>query len=192
MGILFSNPLESPELVNTIVLASTSFGPFGDFIGKFELLDSDGRPYKFDVKDSPGTQGAVITYRGSRPSKGKFKFSFWTAKQITDFDTNILPLFQIDGTKKAPKPIDVLQVLLASIDVFSVTTETLHGYEHEGQGLWSFSIDWLEYAPPKKKNVTTTPNSTVTGTAKKPPSADTFPDAQDRELASLLAKAAQP
>jgi len=193
MGQLFANPLESPELVNTITVANISFGPFGDYTGKFELEDSDGRPFKWDTKDAPGTQGATITYRGSRPSKGKFKFYFWTAQQIIDFDRNVLPLFQIDATKKTPKPVDVLQLMLASIDVFAVTTETLGEgsvYVHEGAGLYSYTIAWLEYAPAKKKNATTTPSGTVT--AKPPTPSQTFPDAQDRELASLLAKAAQP
>jgi hypothetical protein len=101
-----------------------------------------------------------------------------------------LPLFQIDATKKAPKPVDVLQLLLASVDVFAVTTENIGVPMHEGAGLWSRTIDFLEYAPAKKKNATTTPTGTVTGTAKKP-AADTFQDAQDKEIASLLAKAAQ-
>ena len=170
------------------------------------MLDNDGRQFKYDTKDAPGTQGAVITYRGSRPSKGKFKFSFWTANQIAAFDANILPLFQIDGTKKTPLPVDVLQVLLASVDIFAVTTEVLKGYEHEGQGLWSFTIDWLEYAPPKKKNVTSTPTNTITTAAQKignnisnfffgngeKPESQTFPDAQDREIEKLRAKAGQP
>jgi hypothetical protein len=196
MGSLFANPLRSPELINTIVIASVSFGPFGDVRGKFELLDPEGRPYKWDLKDAPGTQGATITFRGSRPSKFKLKFTFGVgepsdqAAAMDLFDTTIAPLFFLDATKKQPKPLDVLQLLLAAVDIFALVPENIGGYEHEGGGLYSYSIPCLEYAPAKKKNATSTPTSTVT-TAKKTSSA-TFQDQQDREISSLLAKAAQP
>lgn len=196
MGTLFANPIRSPELINTIVIASVSFGPFGDVKGKFELLDPEGRPYKWDLKDAPGTQGATITFRGSRPSKFKLKFTFGVgepadqAAAMDQFDTTIAPLFFLDATKKQPKPLDVLQLLLAAVDIFALVPENLGGYEHEGAGLYSYTIPCLEYAPAKKKNATSTPTSTVT-TSKKASSA-TFQDQQDREIAGLLAKANQP
>jgi len=196
MGSLFVNPLRSPEQVNTIVIAGLSFGPFGDIKGKFELLDPEGRPYKWDLKDAPGTQGATITFRGSRPSKFKLKFTFGVgepadqASAMDQFDSSIVPLLFIDATKKSPKPLDVLQVLLAATDIFAIVPENIGGYDHEGGGLYSYTVPCLEYAPAKKKNATSTPTGTTT-TAKKQQS-PTFQDQQDREIDSLLAKAAQP
>jgi len=191
MGRLFANPLDSPELMNTIVVASKSFGPFADFKGKFELQDPEGRPFKWDVKDAPGTQGATITYRGSRPSKMKLAFYFWEASQITAFDENILPLFQLDATKTKVLPVDVLQALLASVDIFSVVAEKIGTYEHEGAGLWSLKIEVLEYKPASKKNATQTPNSTLT--KGKPGSTQdnrsTFEKNLDAENAALLEEA---
>ncbi len=196
MGTLFVNPLRAPELVNTIVVAGVSCGPFGDIRAKFELIDPKGRPFKWDIKDAPGTQGATITHRGSRPSQFTFKFTFGVgepvdqAKAIDDFDSKMAQLFQIDVTKKEPKPLDVLQIQLASVDIFAVVAENIVGYEFDGAGLYVFTIHCLEYAPAKKKNATSTPTGTTT-TPKKAQS-QTFQDQQDREIASLLAKASQP
>lgn len=196
MGSLFSNPLRDPVSVNTIVITNISCGPFGDVKCKFELLDPEGRPYKWDLKDAPGTQGATITFRGSRPSKFTLKFTFGIgessnqADAIDKFESSIVPLFFIDVTKKTPKPLDVLQVLLAAVDIFALVPENIGGYEHEGGGLYSYSIPCLEYAPAKKKNATSTPTGTTT-TAKKSQS-PTFQDQQDREIEALLLKAAQP
>ena len=188
MGVLFANPLRSPELLNTITVTSLTLGPFGDIKGKFELQDPEGRPFKWDLKDAPGTQGATITYRGSRPSKFKCYFAFWEDVQIDAFDQQMLPLFQIDSLKKTPVPVAVLQVLLASLDIFSLVPEKIGTYNDEGKGLISITIDCLEYAPAKKKNVTTTPTTTTTNKSKA--ASPTFQDAQDKEIASLLAKAA--
>jgi hypothetical protein len=199
MGVLFANPLRFPELVNTIVVAGISAGPFGDVKCKFELTDPEGRPYKWDVKDAPGTQGATITFRGSRPSKFKLKFTFGVGEPADQadamdlFDSTLAPLFFLDSTKKTPKPLDVLQVLLAATDIFALVAENIGGYEHEGGGLYSYSVPCLEYAPAKKKNATHTPNSTVTSaSASRKASAPTFQDQQDKEIASLQAQAFQP
>lgn len=190
MGRLFANPLDSPELMNTIVLAAKSFGPFGDFRGKFELQDCDGRPFKWDIKDAPGTQGATITYRGSRPSKFRLAFYFWEAQQITDFDANIMPLLTIDATKTTPRPVDVLQLQLAALDIFSIVPGKVGEYHHEGKGLISIKIECGEYNPSKKKNVTTTPNSTITsGKPGKPRQLSTFEQNLDAENAKLLEQA---
>lgn len=196
MGTLFGNPIRSPELVNTIVIASTSIGPFGDVKAVFELLDPEGRPFKWDLKDAPGTQGATITFRGSRPSKFKLKFTFGVgepadqANAMDLFDSSVAPMFFLDATKKEPKPLNVLQLLLAAVDIFALVPENIGGYAPEGGGLYSFTVPCLEYSPAKKKNATSTPTSTVT-TATKAQS-PTFQDQQDREIGALLAKAAQP
>lgn len=198
MGQLFTNPMRDPTAVNTIVVASVSIGPFGDIKAIFELLDPEGRPFKWDLKDAPGTQGATITFRGSRPSKFKLKFTFGVgepadqAAAMDQFDSNVAPMFFIDATKKEPKPLNVLQLLLAAVDIFALVPENVGGYEHEGGGLYSFSVPCLEYAPAKKKNATSTPNSTVTTTTANRAQSNTFQDQQDREISSLLAKAAQP
>lgn len=196
MGSLFVNPLRDPTSINTVVVAGLSAGPFGDVRCMFELIDPKGRPFKWDVKDAPGTQGATITHRGARPSQFTFKFTFGVgepsdqADAMDRFDSTMAPLFQIDVTKKEPKPLDVLQVQLASVDIFAVVAESIIGYEFQGNGLYTYTVHCLEYSPAKKKNATSTPNTTTT-TAKKAQSA-TFQDQQDKEIESLLAKAAQP
>lgn len=171
MPNIFANPIDSrlpgglpgsPDAYNTIVVASTSFGPFGDVKGKFELQNSDGRKYKWDIKDAPGTQGATISYRGWRPSGFTAAFYFWEREQIDGFFDRILPLFWINADKTAPIPVTVLQVQLAALDVHAVVAEDISPLVYEGSGgLWSTKIKILEYRPASKKNATTTPTSTI-------------------------------
>ncbi len=203
MGVLYSNPLDSPTDFNTIVVAAISFGPYGVMQGKFEFLEHEGRIFKWDVKDAPGVQGATITHRGSRPATFKGKFSFWTSKQIDDFYLNIIPLFLLDPSKRTVKPVDVMHPALSALDIYAVVAQNIGVLEHDGGGLYSVTISMLEYAPAKKKNATSTPNTTLVTAAKNignnvsqfffgNSQADTFPDAQDKEQAALLAKANEP
>lgn len=192
MGALLANPLLLPEFFDTLVAAGISLGPApgSDVTGLFRLQDCDGRPFKWDQKDSPGTQGATITYRGWRPSKMKFRFELWTPDDIDNFFALYLPSFQIDATKAAPKPVDVLHPVLSSLEIYSVVAETIGPLKHEGKGLYSLTIEMLEYRQAKKKNVTTTPNTT-SGTKPRQgvTTLETFDDKQDAEIAALMNKA---
>ncbi len=205
---LFANPLGTivvsggqsilvPNLLaNTIILGSKSFGPFSDIRGVFEASGFD-RPYKWDIKDAPGTQGASITYRGGKPAEGKFKFIFGVgesidqARSIDQFDRDIMPLFFIDATKTQVLPITVSNTLLQALGIFAVTTTKIGQYVHAGAGLWTIEMEMLEYKPAAKKNVTTTPTSTVTGSKKgnAPAQISTFEEHVLDRRAALLEEA---
>jgi hypothetical protein len=156
------------------------------------LTDGASRPYKWDLKDGAGIQGATITYRGLRPSEGiKFVFKFWTRDQIVEFYRDFLPLLTYDATKKAPKPISVLHPILAANDIFDLVTKEVGELTHEGQQLWSVAVEFIEYRPANKKNVTTTPKDSDTNkdeTGDKP----TVQDAQDIEIESLTNESLRP
>lgn len=186
-GVLFANPLTSPEQYDFLNVAGViSPGVF--------VLDGGGRPYKWDVKDAAGTQGATETYRGLRPSESiKGKFLFWQASQIDEFYNNFVGLLHYDATKKDPKPVDVLHPALAANGITSLITIDVGPLTHEdGKQLWSVTVEFKEYRPAKKKNVTKTPVNTVPFG---PPSnlagggKPTAQDEQDREIERLLARA---
>lgn len=185
-GILFANPLVSPEQFDFLNVAGT----ISPGVCK---LEGSSRPYKWDVKDAPGSQGATETYRGWRPSEGiKFKFLMWTAAQIDEFFGTFVPLLQYDATKSNPKPINVLHPVLAANGITNIVTKEIGPLVDSGSQLWSVTVEFIEYRPAPKKNATSTPTGTNSnskpGTGNKP----TAQDEQDKEIQRLLDKARQP
>lgn len=186
-GVLFANPFDSPEQYDFINVAGV-ISP-----GLFKL-QGGGRPYKWDTKDSAGTQGATQTYRGLRPSGNiKGKFCFWTKTQIDEFYNSFVGLLHYDATKANPKPIDVLHPVLAANGITSLITEEVGPLTHEdGKQMWTVEVEFSEYRPAAKKNATSTPTSTKTQGNNSKGSKPTVEDAQDIEIKKLLEKAKSP
>jgi len=183
--VLFANPLTSPEQFDFLNVAGV-LSP-----GIFKLEGGE-RPYKWDVKDAAGTQGATETYRGLRPSEDiKGKFLLWTVEQIDEFFNTFVPLLHYDATKKAPQPINVLHPVLAANGITNLVTKNVGPLVHEdGKQLWSVTVEFIEYRPAQKKNATTTPKSSKTTTnAQGKPSVQ---DVQDKEIEKLLKQATTP
>jgi len=190
-GVLFANPFDSPEQYDFLNVAGV-ISP-----GLFKA-DGGSRPYKWDTKDSAGTQGATQTYRGLRPSDDlKGKFCFWTRAQVQEFYDSFVALLHYDATKANPKPIDVLYPSWAANGITSLITEKVGPLKHEdGKQLWTVDVEFSEYRPAAKKNATSTPTGTqttsgnkgATGTGNKP----TAQDAQDIEIEKLTNKAKTP
>jgi hypothetical protein len=171
-GVLFANPLVSPEQFDFLNVAGT----ISPGVCK---LEGSSRPYKWDIKDAPGSQGASETYRGWRPSEGiKFKFRFWTAAQIDEFFGTFLPLLQYDATKSSPKPVNVLHPVLAANGITNLVTKEIGPLIDEGNQLWSVAVEFIEFRPAPKKNATSTPNGTNINTK---PDTGSKPTAQEQQ-----------
>lgn len=176
-----SNPLVNPDDFNRVIIASSIISP-----GLASLSGGAERPYNWDVRYALGLQGAVIMYWGWKLSESiKFTFKFWTAEQINEFFTVFLPALKYDVTKKNPKPVSIYHPVLAANDIVSVVTKSIGPLVDAGSQLWTVTVEFLEYRLPKRQNVAKTPDTIET---RKP----TALDAQDREIAKLLAMAAQP
>jgi hypothetical protein len=183
---LIANPLRNPTAFDFIVVAGVK-SP-----GIFELNGGE-RPYKWDVKDTAGAQGATITYRGWNLSTGiKGKFKFWTADQIDEFVDNFLPLLKYDATKKNPSPIQISYPALLLNDIRNVVTDSIGPLVDLGAQLWSVEVTWIEYAPAAKKNATTTPTSTTGSSPSKASQKPTALDEQDKQIQQLLIEAQKP
>lgn len=154
------------------------------------------RGHEFDVKKGKGTIGATVTFVGRPPAKGTITFQLWTPAHFTQWDA-FRPLLKYDPTKKAVQAIDVYHPSLADIEMTSFVVEGIGAIEHAGNQLYTCTIDLLEYFPPPKASAVSTPSgslanqspggSTASGTP-----ADPVADAQQKEIAALLAKASQP
>jgi hypothetical protein len=145
------------------------------------------------VKKGKGTYGATVTFVGRPPAKGSVKFYLWTPLHFTQW-ASFRPLLKYDPTKKKVQAVDVYYPSLADIDIRSVVVESIGNIVKEAPGLYSITVELLEYFPAPKKSAVSTPTqsqATQDGTTvgKQPPAAQ---DAQQAEIAELMKQAAAP
>lgn len=184
MPTLSANPIENPEVYNVIVVA-------GVISPGAMILSGGGRPYKWDIKDTAGAQGSTITYRGWKLGDDiECKFQFWQDQQIADFYSGFVPLLQYDATKQNPKPVQVYHPVLSVNDIYSVVVTEIGPLTNEGKGLWTVTVKMTEYRPPKKQNVTTTPDAAAT--TDDPETDPPVQDLQDQEIEDLAEEFADP
>ncbi len=180
------NPIDNPQAWDVIQIGSQT-SPGICKIGAFKAK------HEWDVKKGKGTLGATITFVGRPPASGSITFKLWTKAHFVQWDT-FSDLFKYDPTKKAVQAIDICHPSLAAIQLNSVVCEGIGAINHEGNGLYTITVDLLEYFPPPKASATGTPSgsSASGGTGGLATSVDPVADAQQKEIAALLAKAGQP
>lgn len=152
------------------------------------------RETEWEVKKGKGTKGGTATLTQLPPAKGAIKFLLWEPEHFEAWDSTFRKRFKYDPTKKTANAVDIFHPTLAKQDIHSVVTENIGPETPEGQGLWSITVELLEYLPAPKKTVTTSPDgssnknkSSATGT-----SDDPIADAQQAEIKKLLGEAQQP
>lgn len=151
------------------------------------------RETEWEVKKGKGTKGGTATLTQLPPAKGSIKFLLWTQAHFDAWDTSFRSQFKYDPTKKTKNAIDIFHPSLAKIDIHSVVTESITPETYEGKGLWSITVDLLEYLPPPKKTITSSPTGSGStgkgGAGASGKSDDPIADAQQAEIKKLLAEA---
>lgn len=189
-GILPVTPLEDPSNYNKITLAGIDSGSLVKPAMVVEVTGAE-REFNWDVKDSAGSQGQTITYRGWKLAKPKIKFKCWTSEQIRAVQNTLVPVLFYDAEKAAPKPCDVYHPKMFANLIFWIVATKVGDWTDEGSQLWTLTIECNEYRQAKAKNATSTPkdaNSNQNGKATKP----TVQDEQDREIESLRREFSRP
>lgn len=151
------------------------------------------RKHEFDVKKGKGTFGSTVTYVGRPPGTVSVEFELWIPSHFAQWDA-FRPLLKYDPTKKSVQAVDVYYPAWDDVDFRSVVTESIGSIIHKGKGLYSITIEWLEYFPAGPKSAVSTPTSSVSTqagtTPGKPP--DAIGDAQQQEIANLFHQIAVP
>jgi hypothetical protein len=155
MGVLTVSPLENPTTYNEIVIAGITFSQADGIV---EVTGAE-RKFSWDNKQSAGSQGSTITYRGWALAEPKLKFKFWQASQINNFYSRIVPALAYDATKTDPKPFDVYHPKTFANDIFWLVTKNIGDLVDDGAQLWTVTVETLEYRQAKAKNATSTPNT---------------------------------
>lgn len=180
------NPIGAPDVWDDMVVG-TMVCPGICKIGDLK------RKNTWDVKKGKGTLGATITFVGREPVSFPVVFYLWTEAHFTAWDA-FIKQFEFDPTKKKVTAIGVFHPALASININSVVIESIGAVKNEGKGLYSITVEFLEYFPPPKKAASGTPSGTKnsgSSGANKPPGTTAAPivDAQQAEIERLLEKA---
>jgi hypothetical protein len=183
------DPINNPQAWDTIQIGQQT-SPGVAQVGEWK------RAHEWDVKKGKGTLGGTVTFVGRPPAKGPIKFLLWTPTHFQAWDT-FRPLLKFDPTKQAVQAVDIFHPVLADIDVTSVVTESIGNIVYEGQGLYSITVEFLEYFPPPRTSAVGTPTGSQSNVGTKPITnpgapADPIGDAQQQQIAQLLNQAAQP
>lgn len=153
------------------------------------------RSTEWDIKVGKGTKGATVTLSQLPPAEGSIKFQMWTAEHFRFWDEEFRPLFLYDPTKKTVNAVDIYHPFLAELGIKSVVCKSIGVIVHEGKGLYSVTVELLEYLPPPKKSATSTPSGSTADknkAGKTGGSDDPIADAQQAEIAKLLVQARAP
>lgn len=157
MALAGNDPLSNPGAWNVLVVAGvTSPG--------YCVVKEHSRKNEWDIKKGKGAKGATITFVQRPPAQ--FSVEFYAgyvdasgaggADHFAAWDVFQL-LLRFDPTKKTPNAIDVYHPALADLEITSVVTEDIGGWEDVGDKLFRRTVKLLEYAPPPAKSATGSP-----------------------------------
>lgn len=180
------NPIEYPEQWDRVVVGGVT-SPGKAEVGEFK------RAHEWDVKKGKGTLGATTTFVGRPPAKGTVTFELWTIQHFIDWETFRKALLY-DPTKQNVQAVEIYHPSLADIGIHSVVTENVGNAIKAGKGKWTIAVEFLEYFPAPKKSAVSTPSGSTTTTSGSTPGTqpDPIADAQQKEIAALLAEAGKP
>jgi hypothetical protein len=189
------SPIQNPGAWDVIVIGGVA-SPGVCYLSGFKRL------HEFDKKKGKGTQGATLTFTQKPPVEGTVKFLLGyqtTTGTVDHFDAwgSFVKLLKYDPTRKSVQAIDIYHPALAFIDVVSCVCTEIEAPQIEGdpgQQLYTITIKLCEYNPPKKKSAVGTPTTAISNSASgvAGAAADPVQDAQQKEIAALLAQAAAP
>lgn len=183
-----ANPWDFPDAWDYILLG-------GALSPGIAVVTSGGKPYKWDVKEGPGTTGASTTFRGSRLAEPSVQFTIWTREQYEEW-WRFVEVFTMDPNKKTLAALDIVHPALNGNGIGSVVPKGIPQLENAGGGKWTATLEFQEYGPPPKKKASGNPKGSKGGSAGSGSGAggaqDTALSEQEKEIARLLGEAKQP
>ncbi len=149
-----ADPLKQPGSWD-VVFAAGIMSP-----GVARLIAGGGREYAWDIKQAPGTQGYLMTYRGWKAGEDiTFRFTFYehpegspyqlsADSQIESFYDVWAPLWSYDARKFRPSPTTVYHPSLAANDIENLVCKRIGPLETDDAGKWWIDQTFYEFRPP--------------------------------------------
>jgi hypothetical protein len=147
----------------------------------------------WDVKKGKGAKGAQLTLTNDPPASGRFVFHAWLPFHFTQWAA-FIPLLSYSPGKEAPQAVSIYYPSLADIDINSIVVKKISPLRHIGKGKYERVIEMIEWTPPPKASIVASPSKAIETNAGQSagPQPDPIADAQQREIARLLAIAQKP
>ena len=153
------NPIDDPQAWDSVIIAGRQ-SPGLAQIGEVS------REYEWDVKVGKGAFGSTTTFTGRVPAKFSVTFTLWTQQHFSAWEDFVERLkYNPAKIKINPEtlwvsgvsPVDIFHPTLVLIDVNAVVIQKINSLVHKGRGVYTASIDFLEYYPPPRLSVVATP-----------------------------------
>ncbi len=139
--ILGPNPIQIPAIYEQLVVA-------GELSPGVCEVSGFARSWDWDVKKAKGSSGASATLQGEALAKGKVKFLLWEPEHFDQWATFRELLVRGQQQKKI-EALDVLHPVLTDLGIFSLVVEDIGQLTKGSRGLYSITVSFLEYRPPK-------------------------------------------
>jgi len=155
------------------------------------------RGLEWDKKKGKGASSETIT-KVQRPlAEGSITFVLWLPEHFTQW-ADFRPLLKFSQNQgksvKATDAFDIYHPSLADLEISSCVTKNISPIYHKGNGRYEVVLELIEWRPVPPKPIVTTPaGSTANGTGRRDPgdTGDPVADAQQKEIADLMKKAAE-
>lgn len=132
-------------ITNTIELASFVLP------GKWTLVSAP-KVFGWQIQMGYGLSGAVITPMGDKLVVAKFKGEFWNNVDVSEFKSIRALLFQkpviSQGNQLLSGALGIKHPELAAMGVTGVVIGEYTPLIQEEGGLWSMTVDFIQYRPP--------------------------------------------
>ncbi len=153
--------------------------------------------WKWDAKTAKGAKKASQTHTGQELAEGAFECALWLATHFDEWEA-FAKAAGYNTDKTAASPLKLYYPSVSATGVLDVVSLKFTPPTHKGKGLYVASFSFREWVPAPKKNATVTPTGpknplapeTVEG--RYPLSDDPIADAQQKQIAELLAQAQKP
>lgn len=125
----------------------------------------------WDVKKGKGAQGATLTLVTRPPCKGSVTFILWEPGHFVQwgfFSTKVLTYAPTKQGGQAISAVDIHHPSLADLGISKVVIHKVSPIMHRGRGLYSVTVDFIEWIPPPPVSVAKTVASSKTGPEKPP------------------------
>jgi len=191
------NPIDNPEAYFKFLIGAL------ESPGVVVATDGFDAEWKWDEKAGKGTKKASVTHTGQKLSSGTFTCALWLPDHFDYWETYVR-VIGYDTDKRAASAHKLYYPTVSATGVRDVVTTKCTSPVHAGKGLYKVSFSFTEWVPAPKKNATVTPagpkpvgQGALAGgfagaLAGISGGGDPIADAQQAQIAALLAEARKP
>lgn len=113
----------------------------------------------WDVRKGKGVAGATLTRTNRPPMEGTIVSQLTTSQDFSNWEAFVFNVLYVpDNIKDPPGPqgLKIQHPQLNFIGLNTVVVKHFTGPEHQGKGLYTATVEFIEWFPPPPKSITST------------------------------------